>query len=271
MPFDATFDDTYKLGIKAACEAAGAVAERVDEQIFQESILQRVFTQISKADVIVAEMTGRNPNVFYETGYAHALGKTVILLTREAEDIPFDLKHYPHIVYHGRIVDLRSALEQRVRYLLDNPPRSVADSVNSVEVQVNGVKIADRPTIEITYSANMLSIGLRVSIHNSAAIALRTISCRLALVTARMFSRTIGSGQLRPQTERISDTENLHYFLEPIELLPGTWHAQTITPIVDGAPGIVEGDEYHFSVRIFTAAGPFDYPFRIRLVSGIVV
>ena len=44
-------------------------------------------------------MTGMNPNVFYEVGYAHALNKRVILLTETAEDIPFDLKHTPHVVY----------------------------------------------------------------------------------------------------------------------------------------------------------------------------
>src|ERR1041384_2230704 len=81
MPFASDFDDVYRLGIKPACEKAGAYAERVDEQLFQESILQRVYNQIAKADVIVSDMSGKNPNVFYETGYAHALGKPVILLT----------------------------------------------------------------------------------------------------------------------------------------------------------------------------------------------
>ncbi len=52
-------------------------------------------------------MTGRNPNVFYEVGYAHALGKIVLLLTQNAEDIPFDLKHRPHTVYAGKIETLR--------------------------------------------------------------------------------------------------------------------------------------------------------------------
>ncbi len=94
MPFDSSFDDIYKFGIKGAAEDAGAYAERIDEQIFSEGILDRVFNQINKADVIVADMTGRNPNVFYEVGYAHALGKIVLLLTQQADDIPFDLKHH---------------------------------------------------------------------------------------------------------------------------------------------------------------------------------
>jgi hypothetical protein len=118
MPFSEDFDDVYKLGIKPACQAAGAYCERVDEQIFTESILDRIYSQISKADLIVADMTGRSPNVFYEVGYAHALGKNVILLTQKAEDIPFDLKHYTHIIYGGKIHLLKDELEKKLRWYL---------------------------------------------------------------------------------------------------------------------------------------------------------
>ena len=83
MPFNETFEDVYKLGIQPACEESGAYAERVDEQVFQDSILQRIYNQIAKADIIVSDLTGKNPNVFYETGYAHALGKKVILLKKK--------------------------------------------------------------------------------------------------------------------------------------------------------------------------------------------
>jgi nucleoside 2-deoxyribosyltransferase len=121
MPFGEDFRDVYEVGIKTACKDAGAYCERVDEQIFVESILERVYNQIAKADLIVAEMTGRNPNVFYEVGYAHALNKQVVLLTQNSEDIPFDLKHYPHIIYGGRIAALKSQLETRVRWCIENP------------------------------------------------------------------------------------------------------------------------------------------------------
>jgi len=75
MPFSKDFDDVYQIGIKESCVNAGAYCERVDEQIFQETILERIYNQITKSDFIIADMTGRNPNVFYEVGYAHALGK----------------------------------------------------------------------------------------------------------------------------------------------------------------------------------------------------
>lgn len=121
MPFDQIFNDIYELGIKSACLAAGATCERVDEQMFLENILERIYNQISRADIVVAEMTGRNPNVFYEAGYAHGLGKPVILLTKSADDIPFDLRHYPHIVYNESIITLKDQLERKIRWCIDHP------------------------------------------------------------------------------------------------------------------------------------------------------
>lgn len=126
MPFAEDFDDIYKLGIKEAAKEVGAYAERVDEQIFTEGILERIFNQISKADVIIADMTGKNPNVFYEVGYAHALGKIVLLLTQKADDIPFDLKHKQHIVYGNsgsKIQSLRSKLNPKLKWAINESKR----------------------------------------------------------------------------------------------------------------------------------------------------
>lgn len=119
MPFREEYDDVYNLGIKPACEKAGAIVERLDDQIFTENMLQRIYSQIAEADILVADLSEQNPNVFYELGYAHALQKPVILLTKRSGDIPFDLKHYPHIVYKGRITDLLWQLEKRVRGLIN--------------------------------------------------------------------------------------------------------------------------------------------------------
>jgi hypothetical protein len=118
MPFDPDFNDIYKFGIKGAADEVGAYAERLDEQIFTEGMLDRIFNQISKADVIVADMTGRNSNVFYEGGYAHALGKIVLLLTQDTADIPFDLKHRQHTVYGGSIDTLRSELVVKLQWAI---------------------------------------------------------------------------------------------------------------------------------------------------------
>ncbi|WP_441255914.1 hypothetical protein [Tardiphaga sp. 285_C5_N1_2] len=118
MPFDSAFDGIYKLGIKETAEKLGIRAERVDEQIFhKENILERIYGQIDAADLIIADLTGRNPNVFYETGYAHAKGKVCLLLTSKADDIPFDLKHHRHLIYGDSIQNLRQALEKDLDWL----------------------------------------------------------------------------------------------------------------------------------------------------------
>src|ERR1044072_6170726 len=148
MPFHSDFDDIYQLGIKEACDKAGAYCERVDEQMFDGNVLERVYNQISKADIIVAEMTGRNPNVFYEVGYAHALNKRVILLTQNADDIPFDLKHYSHIIYEGKISKMKSALEERIRWSIDNPQQELSKVDLTLDFFINGKELKNNPKIE---------------------------------------------------------------------------------------------------------------------------
>ena len=149
MPFDSSFDDIYKFGIKGAAEDSGAYAERIDEQIFSEGILDRVFNQINKADVIVADMTGRNPNVFYEVGYAHALGKIVLLLTQKADDIPFDLKHHHHIVYGGSIDVLKSQLIGRISWAINESKRSRIATVNPFEVTFDDIRVSSDSSSEL--------------------------------------------------------------------------------------------------------------------------
>lgn len=143
MPFESKFNDIYKFGIKGAADDVGAYAERVDEQIFTGGILDRIFNQISKADVIVADMTGRNPNVFYEVGYAHALGKVVLLLTQNADDIPFDLKHRPHTVYGGQIETLRTTLAPRLQWAIaESRKQQQSASMERFSLRVFGYDVA---------------------------------------------------------------------------------------------------------------------------------
>ena len=112
MPFDESFSDVYQLGIRPACESAGSYCERVDEQIFAESILTRIYNQIAKADLIVADMTGRNPNVFYEVGYAHALGNVGQLLPLDwtSMSVGLDADRLVEYMDSGRSVPLELRL-----------------------------------------------------------------------------------------------------------------------------------------------------------------
>ena len=99
MPFTEDWsDDIWGQVIKPAVQDTGMIPVRADD-LYGQNIMEDVWQGILKAAVIICDTTGRNPNVFYELGIAHTLGKKVILLTQKIDDIPFDLQAYRHIEY----------------------------------------------------------------------------------------------------------------------------------------------------------------------------
>jgi hypothetical protein len=120
MPFKDSFEDVYQFGIKQAVEECNLFCERVDEQHFTEKIIDVVFNNIKRARFVIADMTGRNPNVFYEAGYAEALGKPIIYITQDpSSEIPFDLNQKPHLIYEGKINLLKNYLKERLVGLIE--------------------------------------------------------------------------------------------------------------------------------------------------------
>ncbi|MCY1180543.1 hypothetical protein D9M73_209950 [compost metagenome] len=100
QPFSPPLGDYYEKIYKAAIEKAGLKAVRADADIFGTGkIMDQVWDGILSAKVLVAELTTRNPNVFYELGLAHALEKPVVLVSSREEDVPFDLQHIRVIYY----------------------------------------------------------------------------------------------------------------------------------------------------------------------------
>jgi hypothetical protein len=72
---------------------------RADNIYDNRPIIEDIWQRINEARIVISELTGKNPNVFYETGIAHTVGKEVILLTQSMDDVPFDLRHLRCIVY----------------------------------------------------------------------------------------------------------------------------------------------------------------------------
>jgi hypothetical protein len=100
MPFAPPLGDYYAKIYKPAIEKAGLRPVRADADIFGTGkIIDQIWSGINSAKVLVAELTSRNPNVFYELGLAHALEKPVVLVSSNDSDIPFDLKHIRVIYY----------------------------------------------------------------------------------------------------------------------------------------------------------------------------
>ncbi|MDI1243516.1 MAG: hypothetical protein PSX80_16520 [bacterium] len=100
QPFAAPLGDYYDKIYKPAIEKAGLNPVRADAEIFATGkIMDQVWSGINAATVLVAELTTRNPNVFYELGLAHAMNKPVVLVSAREDDVPFDLQHIRVIYY----------------------------------------------------------------------------------------------------------------------------------------------------------------------------
>ena len=114
MPFGDGFDDIYKEVYAPAIKAAGLEPLRADEIYDNQPIIQDINHSIHSAKVILADVTGRNPNVNYELGAAHALGKEVIIITAKSEDVPSDYRHIRYIKYNRGDIDWNRKLYEMI-------------------------------------------------------------------------------------------------------------------------------------------------------------
>ena len=104
--------------IKAAAKECGLVAERIDDDNRNERITDRILESIRLAEYVAVDLTNERPNVFYEAGYAHALGKTPIYVARQGTKIHFDVKDYP-IIFFKNMKQLRESLVKRLRSIAE--------------------------------------------------------------------------------------------------------------------------------------------------------
>jgi len=99
MPFAEDYKPVYSDHIKPVCTKLNLNCSRADDIFSPSVIIHDVWSMIHSAKVIICDCSGRNPNVFYELGIAHTLGKKVILLAQNDKDIPFDIRHIRCIRY----------------------------------------------------------------------------------------------------------------------------------------------------------------------------
>jgi hypothetical protein len=99
MPFDAKIKAVYSDHITKVAKRLDLTLGRADDLFASSAIVSDIWSSLFVAKVIIADCTGKNPNVFYELGIAHTLGKSVILITQDAADVPFDVKYLRYVEY----------------------------------------------------------------------------------------------------------------------------------------------------------------------------
>ncbi len=120
MPFANQFDEVYET-LKSVASNLRLKCLRADDIWEHDVIIQDVVSLINRSRIVICDCTNRNPNVFYEAGIAHTLGKDVILIAQNESDIPFDLRHIRYVTYlnnnEGR-ENLAEKVSQRIQTLL---------------------------------------------------------------------------------------------------------------------------------------------------------
>jgi CheY-like chemotaxis protein len=132
MPFSSTkrcnseqWLDIFENMIKPSVENSGYDYECFRASLVIGNIIRDILDNLNKADIVIADMTDRNPNVFYELGVRHALRNATILITQDIEDIPFDLRHYATIKYEWTTKNGKEEFGRKIRdafTVIENDP-----------------------------------------------------------------------------------------------------------------------------------------------------
>jgi len=131
MPFDAEFDAIFEDLIRQPLVDVGFDVSRADSLLHQQNILQDVVQGIMKADVVVADLTANNPNVFYELGLSHALGIPTVLIAQSITDVPFDLRSYKIHIYETHFNQIKK-LKKFLRRIGEEHLKGTVDYRNPV-------------------------------------------------------------------------------------------------------------------------------------------
>jgi len=133
MPFKMEFTKVLRA-VEKACREHDLRCIRVDSVWEEAIIIQDIFNLIFRAQVVVVDFTEKNPNVMYETGIAHTLGKHVIPISQSLEDVPFDMRHHRVLTYlpnREGLAELSSKLASKLQQFrapkVTEPPEESAE------------------------------------------------------------------------------------------------------------------------------------------------
>ena len=142
IPFKPEFTLVYEA-IKEAILSAGLKASKADDldKYNPRAAMEGILEGIAEANVVVADMTGENENVFYETCIAHTVKENVVLITQDTSELPFDSQHIPHIFYDSSEEGLRKLTEQLSQIIISLP--------DETRFEIRSASIADLSVAEI--------------------------------------------------------------------------------------------------------------------------
>jgi hypothetical protein len=129
MPFDEPWSDRIWEMLQETSASKGLRIERADNR-YGPIVMEDVWSGIMECGLIIADVTGWNPNVFYELGIAHTVGKETILISQRVNRFPFDTQGLRHLLYEDTPAGLRALREQLINAVdynlgrISRPPKA---------------------------------------------------------------------------------------------------------------------------------------------------
>lgn len=140
MPFGGWFDKYYLDIYIPAIEAAGFDAKRADDLYRPGNIVNDIWSYTKEATVLLADLTNKNPNVFYELGLAHAITKPAVLITASMDDVPFDLRSLRVIEYDKNSPKWGELLQEKITKALLETLKNPKDAIPPTFFEVDNTE-----------------------------------------------------------------------------------------------------------------------------------
>jgi len=168
MPFGGYFDDYYQKIYVPAIEKVGLLPKRADDIYRPSEIVNDIWNYTKESRIVLADLTGKNANVFYELGLAHALAKPAVLVTNTIDDVPFDLRSLRVIVYNKNVSnwgeELSLKIERALKETLDSKlPEVLPTFLDIYESKKTEISISELDFLELKKGIDLIKNEIRKS------------------------------------------------------------------------------------------------------------
>ena len=239
MPFKEPYETYYSTIIKPAVVNANLEVKRGDSLFTPTPIMGDVWLMIQAADVLVAELTEKNPNVFYELGLGHAIGKPIILVSETMEDVPFDLQQLRVILYDKDDPSWGNKLKNAITTALTDTLVSPIEAVPPMFRK----KVKSQAPEDSALSLRMLDLERRLAaLSSSQKVRLSEMDVDWDLVT-KYITKTAKAGRKAP-----SFSTREHAVGWSISRLKGRMHADELRSLLIRELSEIEAE------RVYTLA-----------------
>jgi hypothetical protein len=210
MPFAEPFETYYKKIIKPAVDDNELYAVRGDSLFRSTHIMDDIWSAITDSTLVIAELTGKNPNVYYELGLSHAMRKPAILISSNIEDVPFDLRPLRVLIYDKNDPDWGETLKFNISKAIDKTLSSPIEAIPHTFREYKQPETAHETTLaeRLTLLEGQVSELVVESYLDSPLGKLKPLESSTIPIGARVNHSKFGFGEIinyegKESTERV--------------------------------------------------------------------